>query len=175
VEVFVLRNLLRRKHASSAVLVLLLAAWYALLAPTSIGGGTAYVEVSGHSMDGTYQTGDLVVTRRQDSYSVGDVITFRASGGQVIHRIIEGNEEQGYRTQGDNNPDADPWRPKNEDVVGRAWIRLPGAAWIWHLPANPLFAGGVAGVVTLGMLVGEERRSRRAASAPADPTPALAT
>ena len=156
---------LGRKHLANWSLVVLLAAWYVLLAPTNIGGPTDYVAVSGHSMDGTYQTGDLIITRQQDQYQVGDIITFKVHGGEVIHRIIGGNGESGYRTQGDNNPDPDPWYPTDEDVVGKSWVHLPGTAWVLHLPANPLFAGVAAGLVALLWMLLEERRDRRRGAA----------
>jgi signal peptidase I len=144
----------------------LLGVWFFTLAPTVIGGPAAYIEVSGHSMDGTYRTGDLVVTREQDSYERGDIIAFKVSGGQVIHRITGGDGTRGYVTQGDNNPDADPWRPTDEDVVGKAWVHLPQKAWILHLPRNPMFAGVTAGLLTLLVLLWDERPSRRRSEEP---------
>jgi signal peptidase I len=144
--------------------LVLLGIWFVTVAPTAIGGPAAYIEVSGHSMDGTYLTGDLVVTRAQDSYAKGDIVAFEASGGQVIHRIIGGNGTEGYTLQGDNNPDPDPWHPTDAEVVGTEWIHLPGKAWLLHLPRNPTFAGVTAGVLTLLVLLWDERPSRRRAS-----------
>lgn len=148
---------------SNTVVLLLLGAWFYFLAPTAIGGPASYVVVSGHSMDGTYRTGDLIVTREQASYQVGDIVTFRVGdGGQVIHRIIDGNGHDGYVLQGDNNPDPDPWHPTDEDVVGRSWVRLAGAAWILDLPRNPIFAGSAAGILAILYLLLDERKQRHA-------------
>jgi signal peptidase len=141
----------------------MLGAWFVFLAPTTIGGPTAYIEVSGHSMDGTYETGDLVITREQDSYEVGDIVTFAVGGSQVIHRIIGGDGRTGYTLQGDNNPDPDPWHPTDAEVVGESWIRIPGKAWMLRLPTKPLFAGSASGLVALLYLLNDERRSRRTA------------
>lgn len=138
-----------RSRLSYLVLAALLGAWYVLFAPTAIGGPAAYVVVSGHSMDGTYATGDLIVTRQRDSYGVGDIVTFEASGGRVIHRITGGDGENGYVLQGDNNADRDPWRPTDDEVVGESWIRFAGKAWVLDLPRSPLFAGSVVGLVVL--------------------------
>ena len=32
--------------------------------PQSLGGSVAYIKVQGHSMDGTYKSGDLIVVRK---------------------------------------------------------------------------------------------------------------
>src|SRR5687768_9615768 len=94
------KHLKSRKLRSNLFVLVLLGGWFVFLAPTNLGGPTAYIEVSGHSMDGTYQTGDLVITREQDSYEVGDIVTFRVdNGGKVIHRIIGGNGTEGYTLQ----------------------------------------------------------------------------
>lgn len=152
-----------RRVLGNLVTLGLLALWYVLLAPASIGGPAAYVQVSGHSMDGTYETGDLIVQRAQQTYEVGDVVTFRVGAGQVIHRIVGGNGVDGYVTRGDNNAEVDPWRPTDAEIVGRSWVRLPGSAWVLELPREPLFAGLAAGLGTLLVLINDERpRSRRA-------------
>jgi signal peptidase I len=149
--------------------LLLLAGWYVTLGPTLVGGPAAYVVVSGHSMDGTYETGDLIITRQQSSYEVGDIVTFTLdNGGQVIHRIIGGNGTRGYVMQGDNNPNPDPWRPSDEEIVGKSWVRLAGKAYWLELPREPWFAGSVAGILALIALMSGERSKRsRRASAPA--------
>jgi signal peptidase I len=150
-----------RKLAGNLGVLALLGIWFVTVAPTAIGGPAAYIEVSGHSMDGTYRTGDLVVTRQQDSYAKGDIVAFKAGSGQVIHRIIGGNGTKGYTLQGDNNPDPDPWHPTDADVVGKAWIHLPDKAWVLHLPRNPTFAGVTAGLLTTLVLLWDERPWRR--------------
>lgn len=158
----------RGQLANLGVLALL-GLWFVTFAPTVVGGPAAYIEVSGHSMDGTYLTGDLVVTRERDTYAVGDIVAFRVAGkgsGQVIHRIIGGDGSRGYTLQGDNNPDPDPWHPTDEDVVGAAWIHLPQKAWLLHLPREPWFAGLSAGLVTL-LVLGWDARPRRDRSAEA--------
>lgn len=156
---------LLRSRATGNVLVLgLLSLWFVTLAPVAIKGPAAYIEVVGHSMDGTYRTGDLVVTRAQETYEKGDIVAFRLgqdeASGQVIHRIIGGNGERGYRLQGDNNPDPDPWRPTDADVIGKAWIHLDQKAYLLHLPRNPAFAGVAAGLVTL-LVLGLDAMPRR--------------
>lgn len=157
--------LLSSKTLGNCVVLGLLGLWFIVLGPTAFGGPAAYIEVSGHSMDGTYKTGDLILTHTKDTYAKGDIIAFRANkqGAQVIHRIIGGNGVTGYSTQGDNNPDPDPWHPKDKDVVGQAWHRFEGKAWIMHLPRQPWFAGLSAGLLTL-LVLGWDARPRRSSS-----------
>jgi signal peptidase I len=147
------------------VLVLgLLGVWFLTLAPTVIHGPAAYIKVSGHSMDGTYKNGDLVVTREQDVYASGDIVAFEVPNGtgksQVIHRIVGGNGRTGYTTQGDNNPDPDPWHPTDGDVVGKVWVHFPDSAWVFELPQNPMYVGLAAGLFTL-VVLGIDARPRR--------------
>jgi signal peptidase I len=165
-------HLLSRKMLANLLVLVALAFWFVTLAPTAIHGPAAYIEVSGHSMDGTYKTGDLILTHTRDTYHVGDIITFRANsaGAQVIHRIIGGNGSTGYTTQGDNNPDPDPWHPTDDDVVGQAWHRFEGKAWILHLPRQPWFAGVTAGLLTLLVLGWDARPRRRDDVDPAEDT-----
>ncbi|ROR92729.1 signal peptidase I [Nocardioides aurantiacus] len=168
-----------RGQLSNVAVVALLGAWFVTLAPTVIGGPAAYIEVSGHSMDGTYATGDLVVTRKQDTYEVGDIVTFEvAGGGRVIHRIIGGDGARGYTMQGDNNPTPDPWQPTDDEVVGASWLYLPQKAWVLHLPQHPWFPGVAAGLATL-LVLGWDSRPRRKDQEQVDacdrPTPAPAS
>jgi signal peptidase I len=92
----------------------------ALLAIPAALGFKRYVIV-GRSMTGTYDRGSLVLDRPVPvaALRVGDVITYTPPGppgrlGPVTHRIVWiGRDEKGrraYRTKGDANPVADPWR-----------------------------------------------------------------
>ena len=157
---------------SNLLTVVLVAAWWLMLGPTAVGGPASYIAVQGHSMDGTYATGDLIVLQERNTYQVGDIVAFRAAGGQVIHRIIGGNGTDGYVMQGDNNPDIDPWHPTDEDVLGVAIIRLAGSAHYLDLPSEPWFAGLTAGLLTLLFLVPEglKDRARRQSGADAPVT-----
>lgn len=137
--------------------------------PQALGGAASYVVVSGVSMEPTYETGDLVVTRSASEYEVGDVIAFRTEEGGVIHRIIGGDAEEGFQTQGDNVERPDPYLPRPADIRGKALFHLPAVgAWglrlVQTVPA-PLLA---AGAILLG-LGGTEGRRRRRRSRPTRP------
>ena len=84
-------------------------------------GWERYVIVSG-SMTGTYDRGSLVFDEvvPTKSLKVGDVITYKpppkaGPKGLVTHRIVKifkdpKTGDRVYRTKGDANPAADPWR-----------------------------------------------------------------
>lgn len=114
-----------RRYLSTFITVLLLATWFVWFRPTVLGGPASYIIVSGISMEPTYYSGDLVILQEQQTYGVGDVVAFRAESSNVIHRIIDVAPE-GYILQGDNKAARDPWTPTNDEVLGKAWLHIPG-------------------------------------------------
>ncbi len=137
-----------------AVTALLVISW-----PTSLGGQISYVQVSGKSMYPTYESGDLVVTREQPSYLVGEAVVYRvpkgdiAAGAQVVHRIIGGNGRDGFILQGDNNDHRDVWEPRHDDVVGRVAVHVPNAGtWVAYL-TRPINLGILCGSLTIASML----------------------
>ena len=126
--------------AANLGLALFLAVAVWALWPSSLGGCTTLTIVSGHSMDPTYATGDLVVARCGEP-AVGDVVVYQPAtenGGRVIHRIIGGDGETGWRMQGDNNDFTDPWMPTADEVLGVARLHLPGVGVVASILLMPL-------------------------------------
>ncbi|WP_066585456.1 signal peptidase I [Cellulomonas timonensis] len=120
------------------LLFLAVAVW--ALWPSTLGGCTTLTIVSGHSMDPTYATGDLVVARCGEP-AVGDVVVYQPAtenGGRVIHRIIGGDAEAGWRMQGDNNDFTDPWMPTADEVLGVARLHLPQVGVVASILLMPL-------------------------------------
>lgn len=117
-----------------------LAAW--VLWPSTLGGCTTLTIVSGQSMEPTYQSGDLVVSRCGEP-QVGDVVVYQPAdlgGARIIHRLVGGDGTTGWVVQGDNNDWTDPFAPTNAEVVGVAQLHVPkiGLAgrfvtspWVW--------------------------------------------
>ena len=147
----------RRQRARGSVPLLLtlvaLGAWFVWLAPTMLGGRATYTLVSGVSMEPQLHTGDLAVSRASSSYRIGDlvVIQIRADqgvGGSVIHRIVSGDAQSGWKTKGDNNSWTDPWTVPNDKVVGAFWFDLPGfgTALSW-VAVHPLPFGAILAVL----------------------------
>ena len=134
--------------ALCSLLVMLVGFYF--LRPPFLGGNVTYVMVSGISMEPTMHTGDLALALRQDSYEVGDVVAFRAEqdgrSGMVIHRVIGGNGQDGYRLQGDNNDWKDPWEPTQEQVLGKAIVFVPRLGSVFSYLQDPLLMFIAVGV-----------------------------
>ena len=154
-----------------------------LLWPSSLGGCTTLTIVSGHSMEPTYYTGDLVVSRC-GAVDVGDVIVYNppdVGGARVIHRIIDG-DASGWIVQGDNNDFIDPWNPTEENILGSAVLHLPQVGKFAAILFSPLTWISLM-VVALAVVVWPGRNPRHLAGAdsstdaqPAEPElPGLAT
>lgn len=130
-----------------------------LLWPAQWGGLTGLTIVSGHSMEPTYETGDLVVTWRQSEYQPGDIVSYTVpedqagAGGHVIHRIETATEVDGelvYTTIGDNNPAADQWSLTADDVTGTAILHVPGLGRMLGPAVLPIIiAAALGGIVTV--------------------------
>jgi len=151
-----------RRILRSIVIVCAVALWWVFLGPRVIGGPAGYVLVSGVSMEPTLHNGDLVLTRHHSTYHEGDVITYRVpddqsgGGAMVIHRIVGGNGTDGYVTQGDNRDAADPWSPRDEDVLGSVILFVPSVGravgWLQTPPGLGVVCGFVAFLVSLTLL-----------------------
>ncbi len=136
---------------------LLLVGVFALLWPATWGGLTEFTIVNGNSMEPVYGTNDLVLTVQQTSYEVGDVISCEVPAGQdgagrrVIRRIIavdDTGEKPVFTTQGDNNPSVDPWKVKNEEILGEAKLYVPRIGAVVG-GSSGLMLGIVAGFAAL--------------------------
>ena len=147
-------------------LAAIVVAWFLLLRPAFLGGPASYVVVSGHSMEPTLYTNDLAVTRKQASYSTGDVIAFRVPEGEpgegaiVIHRIAGGSPQDGFVMQGDNKNSPDPWRPIQGDVLGKMWFHVPGAGRALAFLQAPLPLATLAGWAAMLMVAMGGRPAR---------------
>ena len=133
----VARRVLRAAPGLLGYVVTIVAA--ILLWPTSLGGCTTLTIVSGHSMEPTYYTGDLVVARCGEP-EVGDVVVYQPAdlgGARIIHRII-GGDAAGWEMQGDNNSWVDPFTPSGDEVLGVAKLHLPKVGLAAALLTSPL-------------------------------------
>src|SRR5829696_4167679 len=167
-----------RAASISAVAALLLAAvWF--FWPVGLGGGATFVSTHGISMEPRFSTGDLAVLRAADSYAVGDVVAFpsRSLDTIVMHRIVSGDAD-GFVTQGDNNDWLDEDRPTEDDILGRLFVRIPGAGKEVSAASAPgaLPFAAAAGIAVLGLAhrPRPRRGSRAARRRPALSLPARA-
>lgn len=156
----------------TAILVLVLACnVYTIVArsvfgkpqPTVFGHSVAVV-LSGSMLD-ALNVNDMVLTQRQETYEVGDVITFvnDAGTGTVTHRIIEIKPE-GYLTKGDANPTPDPKPIPQERIVGQVVLVIPKVGYAIEYLNSPLglmlvtLAG--AAIIYLPALIGDRNTDR---------------
>ena len=108
----------------------MLAGLLALMWPVRFGGTTNFIIVSGRSMERTYHTGDLVITKKRSSYAIGDVIVYRipgagaGAGREIVHRLHERLPDGRFLVRGDNNKTNDPWAITSDDIVGSKWLMV---------------------------------------------------
>lgn len=99
-----------------------------VVVPKMLGG--AGLTVLSSSMEPLYSPGDMVISVPQDSYAVGDVVTFQPVSGDptlITHRIVAhrtGDTAISYVTRGDANGNND------EPIVGG---QIMGKV-IYHVP-----------------------------------------
>lgn len=127
-------------------------AWF--LWPTTLGGDTSLVIVSGSSMEPTYFDGDLVIARDIEP-SIGDVLVYAPEalgGAQVVHRIIGGDAESGWELQGDNNDFVDPYLPTADEVKGVVLVHYANLGRLSELILNPLVWACVL-VISIALLL----------------------
>lgn len=118
------------RRTLSLLFTVLIIAGAVYLWPARLGGDTRLVIVSGHSMEPTYDLGDIVVARGGGTPEVGDTVVFAvpegtAEGMLVIHRILELDEEGRFITQGDNRETPDQWPLTEADIVGEPLLHIP--------------------------------------------------
>jgi signal peptidase len=111
------------------------------------------------SMEPALPVGSLVITRQEERYEIGDIVTYALPGNRdelITHRVV-GNDRQPARTylvtKGDANPNGDRWRVPSDQVVGRvvAWVPWVGSVHAWS--RSPRGFGAIA-VVSGAVLIG---------------------
>jgi signal peptidase I len=113
------------------------------------------------SMEPTFKTGSLILVEKLENptnLKKGDVITFQQDETNVVtHRIIEvlkQGDNTFYRTQGDNNQDADTNPVLSQNIVAKySGITIPLIGYFLQWASSPLGTGIlliVPGVLLLG-------------------------
>jgi signal peptidase I len=137
-------------------------AWL-LVVPAAIGGPASYVVTQGISMLPHFHAGGLVITRKQSSYHVGEIVAYhnRQLEAVVMHRIVAVDGSR-FVMKGDNNDWRDTYHPTKADIVGKEWVYWAGAGqYLTDIRQPVTFAIILAG---LGLYAGAgliPRRSRR--------------
>lgn len=85
--------------------------------------GTGIAVVLSGSMEPKLQVGDLIIVREVESYSVGDIVVYRAPRELIVHRIVEIDGDS-IITQGDANNSPDEAIDKS-DIFGVVVSNIP--------------------------------------------------
>jgi signal peptidase len=152
----------------AVVLVAVVSVWWVTLRPTVfLGGPATFITVKGTSMLPTLKTGDFVLAEAQPTYKVGDLVVYRVPRGQIgagddlIHRIVAGNAMTGFTLKGDSNPAPDPWIVPRSDVLGKEALTVPGLGNSLLVIRSPLFAGLVAALIAIWLVISPPDWMRR--------------
>lgn len=131
----------------------------AILAPYIFGYSPIVVLTS--SMEPSIATGSVIYNYKVKEFSdisTGDVITFKISGNSptVTHRVLTIDEEnQTFRTKGDNNTTLDQEPVLYENVIAKvAPYYLPKVGFYIVFAQNPKVIGMVAGIIVINILLG---------------------
>lgn len=96
------------------------------------------------SMEPTIPTGAVVITRAQEAYSPGEIITFRSSERASVpttHRIVElakTGGEVAYVTRGDANDTNDFTSTPHSRVLGRVVLYIPFIGYVLDFVKRPI-------------------------------------
>jgi signal peptidase len=98
--------------------------------------------VRSDSMAPAMRTGDLVVQRDLDPASSvglapGRLVTYRAGGKLITHRIVAVAADGAYVTKGDNNSTADVAPVPVSDVAGTPLVTVAGLGYVVALLRTP--------------------------------------
>ena len=100
--------------------------------------------VQSGSMEPKIKTGSIVVIKPDDSYGVGDIITFGKDTRRDVpttHRIVSDKVESGvfvYTTKGDANEDTDPHEVRKSEVIGKVVFSVPYVGYLLDFARKPI-------------------------------------
>jgi signal peptidase I len=112
--------------------------------------------------------GDLVLVQREPVYRVGDVVAYHIPDGifrgrRIIHRIVGGDAVLGFVMRGDNNAENDLWYPRQANIEGKVWLRLPAAGQVVALARAPAVLAAIAGGFAFAFVMTSPGGQRRGA------------
>ncbi len=118
-----------------------------LIAAIGLPSVATYIVRSG-SMNPALRRGDAILVLPEEEYHPGDVVTFRADGEFVTHRVME-LVAGGYVTKGDANAQPDPRLVPADHIAGAVGLRLPWAGFFLVFVRDP--GGAVAALLLVGI------------------------
>lgn len=89
------------------------------------------IAILSNSMNPIFNRGDVVIYKREENISPGDIIVFKYESQIIVHRLVSINEY--YITKGDANNTVDYIKIKKEDIKGvyQFHIKYLGYPSIW--------------------------------------------
>ena len=119
-------RLSRQNRNQIIVLIFVTVLLWLVFGPVQLGGQTAYVILTGNSMEPDFTIGDLVVTRKSPSYQIDQRVVYdNPRVGYVFHRVI-GKIHDEFILKGDYNDWIDSYQPTENEIVGKFWFYIPG-------------------------------------------------
>ena len=119
--------------------------------PPEILGYSQLVVTSG-SMEPTFSAGDMIVIRQEEDYGLGDIVTFRLSGGELVTHRIVGSVEGSFITKGDANNTEDDDLLDPGQIVGKLVTYIPAVGSFLLFLRTPV---GLCALVVVGFLLME--------------------
>lgn len=124
--------------------------------------------VTSQSMSPKLNEGDIVVVRKgydNNSYKVGNIITFVRHDGEIIthriERIVKSELRNSYVTKGDNNDQEDEEIVTYDMIIGRVVYTMPKLGILVSLLKNKLFFSACIVVLILIILYDIRIRKRK--------------
>ena len=112
-------------------------------------GYSQYIVTSG-SMEPSFSVGDLILVKAQETYELGDVVTFHDAGGAAVTHRIMGKVSGQFITQGDANNTEDNDLLPPERIVGKLQLVLPGMGYVIEFLRSPV---GILILLAAGVLL----------------------
>ena len=117
--------------------------------PPEIFGFSQLVVTSG-SMEPAFSAGDMILIRQEEDYELGDIVTFRLSGGDLVTHRIVGSVEGSFITKGDANNTEDDDLLNPAQIVGRLVACIPAVGSFLLFLRTPI---GLLALVVVGFLL----------------------
>lgn len=105
--------------------------------------GSYLVVVENSDMEPTLKPEDLVITREQSQYEMGEVVAYIKSGTLQIHRIV-GTNSSGFITQGDAAEETDDTLLATSEILGEAVVYIPQFGPFMEWLMSPICTGLLA-------------------------------
>lgn len=117
--------------------------------PPELFGYSQLVVTSG-SMEPAFSAGDMIVIRQEESYALGDIVTFRLTGGDLVTHRIVGSVEGSFITKGDANNTEDDELLSPAQIVGKLVAYIPAVGSFLLFLRTPI---GLLTLVVVGFLL----------------------